>query len=98
MLATAVKPCVPDLSFLHLCFSGFPYGGTASNCGTWMDKMGSSESAGNKGKPATPRDGSAVEIVGLCKAAVTFLARMSRENKYSYQGVTRIDDKGKTCI
>lgn len=45
-----------------------------------MDKMDSSGKAGNKGHLATPRDGSAVELVALLRASLPFLVQTNDEH------------------
>ena len=67
--------------------TGLIHGGNDWNCGTWMDKMGESERAGNKGLPGTPRDGAPVEITGLLASAVRWLAKLSDKGAFPFKGV-----------
>ena len=48
--------------------------------------MGSSDVAGNRGDPSSPRDGSAVEIVGLSYSCLRGLAKLGGE-VYRYQEI-----------
>ena len=67
--------------------TGIIFGGSQSNCGTWMDKMGESEQAGSKGVPGTPRDGAAIEITGLLYSTLIWLSKLHKQGKYAHNSV-----------
>ena len=67
--------------------TGFPSGGNLYNCGTWMDKMGESEQAKNKGVPSTPRDGAPVEIVGIAHSIAVWLSELKSKGIINREGI-----------
>lgn len=71
--------------------NGIIYGGNEWNCGTWMDKMGDSVKAGNKGHPGTSRDGAPVEITGLLYSALHWVDCLRQAGKFKFDGVKKAD-------
>lgn len=67
--------------------TGLIFGGNKWNCGTWMDKMGSSDKAGNKSQPATPRDGAAVELQGLALYVAENMAKFAKKKLIPYMEI-----------
>lgn len=67
--------------------TGLIFGGNQWNCGTWMDKMGESEKAGNKGVPGSPRDGAAIELIGLLYSALVWVAQLHEEGLYEHNSI-----------
>lgn len=53
----------------------------------WMDKMGESQKAGNKGFPGTPRDGAPVEITGLLYSTLRWAESLAKKGKLPAKGV-----------
>jgi len=76
--------------------TGIIFGGNEHNCGTWMDKMGESPKAGNKGEPGTSRDGAPVEITGLLYSTLKWVDGLKRAGHFKYDGVTASDGKAVT--
>ncbi|KAF1745389.1 hypothetical protein MXB_3007 [Myxobolus squamalis] len=91
-----IDSCMKEDGFHVVCGidhnTGYVFGGNRWNCGTWMDKMGSSDIASNKGFPATPRDGSPIELVALFSSTLTWLSEISNDSIYPFKGVTSRND------
>ena len=67
--------------------TGFIYGGNKHNCLTWMDKMGSSVKAGNRGIPATPRNGAPIELTALLYIGLKLMKMLYQEGYSPHKGV-----------
>lgn len=73
--------------------TGLIYGGNRWNCGTWMDKMGSSSKSGNAGVPSTPRDGCNIEITALVYSTISYLSTLHSKGQYKYASVKLADGR-----
>ncbi|KAI9485861.1 MAG: glycogen debranching enzyme [Benjaminiella poitrasii] len=78
--------------------SGVLVGGNVWNCGTWMDKMGESVKAGNKGYPGTPRDGAPIEITGLLKSSLRWINQLIERGQFRWTSIenVKVSDETKT--
>lgn len=73
--------------------NGMIYGGNQYNCGTWMDKMGESENAGNKGYPGTPRDGAPIELTALLYSTLMWVFQLHIDSNYRWSSVKKANDQ-----
>jgi len=55
--------------------------------------MGSSEKTGNRGVPATPRDGAPIELVALLYTALRFMQAMHDQGHVKTSSVRLRDDE-----
>lgn len=78
--------------------TGFIQGGHRLNCGTWMDKNGSSTACGNAGIPATPRDGSPIELVALQASALRWLAKLQDDGVIDHHVLVRLKSKAASAF